>query len=284
MRASQQDPDALRFYLKRWKLASDGDPFSTPSSWLQPVRYQGRPAMLKIAVEAEERRGGLLMSWWSGHGAARVLAQDGDALLLERATGSGSLAEMARCGRDDDATRIICATVAQLHATKSGPPPELIPLSHWFRALEPAAALHGGILTNAAAFARELLAAPQDVVVLHGDIHHENILDFKSDGWLAIDPKALIGERGFDYANLFCNPDREISTRPGRLARQALVVADAAGLEPERLLKWIVAWAGLSSAWLLEDDHDPEPALAVAALAIDELAKRGTRRKGKQSG
>jgi hypothetical protein len=46
----------------------------------------------------------------------------------------------------------------------------------------------------------------RDVVVLHGDMHHENILKFSSRGWLAIDPKGLVGERGFDYANIFCKP------------------------------------------------------------------------------
>ena len=65
--------------------------------------------------------------------------------------------------------------------------------------------------------------------VLHGDIHHDNILDFGKRGWLAIDPKRLQGERGFDYANLFCNPDladpsRPIAASPGRFARRLEIV------------------------------------------------------------
>ena len=72
--------------------------------------------MLKIAVEAEERRGGKLMAWWDGDGAARVLAHDDDALLLERAEGMHALAEMALNGRDDEATHIICNVAAKLHA------------------------------------------------------------------------------------------------------------------------------------------------------------------------
>ena len=38
-------------------------------------------------------------------------------------------------------------------------------------------------------------------------MHHDNILDFGERGWLVIDPKRLHGERAFDYANIFCNPD-----------------------------------------------------------------------------
>jgi streptomycin 6-kinase len=260
-------------YLALWELTPDGDPISTHSSDLLPVRRHGAPAMLKVAREAEEKFGGVLMAWWDGDGAARVLAEGGDALLLERAEGRGSLAELARNGEDDAASRIICTTVAKLHAPRDEPLPELVPLSWWFRELEPAASAHGGILALAASTARELLAMPREVGVLHGDIHHDNILDFGPRGWLAIDPKRLVGERGFDYANLFCNPDRERATAPRRFRRRIEVVATAAGLERQRLLRWILAWAGLSAAWWLGDGMSPETDLAVAALAAVELGR-----------
>jgi streptomycin 6-kinase len=260
-------------YLARWQLTPDGEPIATRSSDLLPVRRAGLPAMLKIAREAEERRGNLLVSWWGGDGAARVLAQERAALLLERARGAGSLVEMARGGRDDEASRILCAVVARLHAPRGRPPPGLIPLPRWFEALEPAAARHGGIFGPAAATARELLAKPSEIVVLHGDIHHGNVLDFGPRGWLAIDPKGLVGERYFDLANLFCNPDLAIATAPGRLARQATVVAEAAGLDRARLLRWILAWAGLSAAWHLEDGEPAELPITVAELSAAELAR-----------
>ena len=50
--------------------------------------------MLKLAIEAEERFGVILMDWWDGDGAARVLARDDDAILLQRAEGTASLADM----------------------------------------------------------------------------------------------------------------------------------------------------------------------------------------------
>jgi streptomycin 6-kinase len=80
-----------------------------------------------------------------------------------------------------------------------------------------------------------------------------------------------MGERGFDFANIFCNPALEIATTPGRLARQAAVVSEAVGLERVRLLKWILAYAGLSAAWSINDGEDPRLALAVAQLAAAEL-------------
>jgi streptomycin 6-kinase len=85
----------------------------------------------------------------------------------------------------------------------------------------------------------------------------------------------LIGERCFDYANLFCNPEAAIAIAPGRLVRQVGVVAEAANLERQRLLKWILAHAGLSAAWILGDgEWEPaKTALAVAELAAAELAR-----------
>src|SRR5437016_2044345 len=65
-------------HLDRWRLAPDGEPLITGSSALLPVRLDDAPAMLKVALHEEERRGGRLMAWWNGEGAARVLAQAGD--------------------------------------------------------------------------------------------------------------------------------------------------------------------------------------------------------------
>lgn len=259
-------------YLARWDLVPDGELISTHSSHLLPVRHTGALAMLKIAVAAEEQMGAAVMVWWGGNGAARVLAHDGAALLMERAKGDTSLAAMARGGHDDEASRIICAAAARLHAPRDGPPPALVPLVRWFAALKPAATRYGGILRHAEVAARALLGAPLDVVVLHGDLHHGNVLDAGPRGWLAIDPKGLVGERGFDFANVFCNPTRETAASPGRLARQATVVAGAAGLDRARLLHWILAYAGLSAAWALEDSTEPDLALLVAELAAAEIA------------
>jgi streptomycin 6-kinase len=134
------------------------------------------------------------MEWWDGDGAARVLARANDAFLLERAEGFASLADMARDGRDDEACRVLCAVADRLHASRPKPPPELVPLPHWFRELQPAAAIHGGILARCAEVAQALLAEPREVGVLHGDLHHGNVLDFGVRGWLAIDPKGVAAE------------------------------------------------------------------------------------------
>lgn len=258
-------------FLKRWNLTADGEPIITHSSHLLPVSYQGNKAMLKIALSEEERCGAKLMVWWKGEGAARVFMHDDNVLLMERAMDANSLVEKVHDGYDDEATQIICSVAAKLHSKKDDPP-VLFSLKTWFTGLETAAFQNSGIFSQALIVANELLNAPQDIVVLHGDLHHGNVLYFGERGWLAIDPKHITGERGYDFANIFFNPDEDIALLPGRLMRQVQVVADNARLEKTRLLQWILAYAGLSAAWSLEDGDSPDLALAIAEIVACELA------------
>ena len=266
------DSDALARWISRWDLTPDGAPLVTHSSRLLPVRYQGLPAMLKVAP-GEEKDGGAILQWWDGDGAAHVYAREDEAVLMERVEGPRSLANMARHGQDDEATRILCAATDRLHRPRDKALPKLTTLDEWFEPLAPAAAERGGLLAQAHATARELLATPRDVVLLHGDIHHGNILDGGTRGWLAIDPKGLLGERTFDYANILRDPDEEVAKRPGRFARQVTVIAQAARVDRKRLLQWVLAFCGLSAAWTYADADAPDFDLAIARLAAGELSR-----------
>ena len=254
---------AVARLMARWGLQADGPAFRTHASTLVPVRRDGLAAMLKLAHSLEEARGGRLMAWWAGRGAAPVLARHGPALLMARASGR-TLAEVD----DDAATRVIVAIADRLRDRGSEPVPRLVPLRRWFRALEPAAARHGGVLAACAEVADVLLDDPREVGLLHGDLHHGNVLDFGGAGWLAIDPKGLWGERAFEFATLMRNPDPGRALAPGRMARQVALVAGLTGIGPARLLDWVAAVAGLAAAWTLSDGGDPTPDLAVARMAL----------------
>jgi len=256
-----------------WHLLDDGSAFATKSSLLQPVFYGDRKAMLKIPLCDEERRGAALMVCWNGSGAVKVLEHDDGASLMERATGTRSLREMVLNGQEEKANNIICGVTPKLHKAPCCQNKDLVPLPIWFRSLEPASEKCGGILRDCSKMAAYLLSDPNDIVALHGDIHYENILDSSKGTWLAIDPKALLGERAFDFANLFCNPTPEIAMSPVRLEKQTAFVAREAGLDLRRLLQWIVAWSGLSAAWMLEDGENPVVPLTVAQNALVQLGK-----------
>lgn len=293
-------PPDLATVLARWDLVADGPAVPTPSSTLQPVLHRGIPAMVKVARVDEERDGARLMVWWAGRGAARVLLHDDDALLLERATGPRSLIAWATSGEagDDEATRVLCSLAGELHAVgRSGVPPVgLVPLERWFadlldgpggtpaRTTVPGTGATGGgdpevaaFLRRAAGTARALLDDQHEVVVLHGDLHHANVLDFgdaSAPRWRVIDPKSLRGDRAFDHANILCNPSPGVATAPGRLARQVAVIAATAGIERRRMLRWVVAWTALSATWHLAAPTAEGGAFASAVLAVGQEAER----------
>ncbi|ELE9247920.1 APH(6) family putative aminoglycoside O-phosphotransferase [Enterobacter kobei] len=265
-------------WLSRWKLIPDGSPFVTHTSQLLPVKTStdGIKAMLKITDDLEEQRGNALMAWWGGSGAAPVISHENEAILLERATGPASLPTMSREGQDTEACRILCLTANQLHIGRKQPIPQLTSLHDWFHALKPAARIYGGILKQCAEISEDLLSSPRDVTTLHGDLHHANVLDFGSSGWLAIDPKGLKGERGFDYANIFTNPDlgdpvSGIAVVPEIFKQRLNIVTETAGLDRERLLMWICAWCGLSASWSLESNGPVTVTTKIAELALSEL-------------
>lgn len=278
---SSKPKDPLAPWLKFWDLVPDGERIITHTSQLLSVqsRQNGEALMLKVTHNFDERLGAELMKWWNGNGAAMVIGYHGDALLMARANGKSSLLRMATNGEDDEASRIICRVVAKLHSTTGAPPAALVPLPQWFVPLFQVT-VTDPIYLACQNVAAELLFAPQDEVALHGDVHHGNILDFGAHGWLAIDPKGLKGERGYDYANLFCNPELSTAVNQNRFLRQLDVVTQVANIDKTRLLQWIMAYAGLSASWFIEDDDtiSAEKAIAVARLAWQELGKNPSKR------
>ncbi|WP_080750196.1 aminoglycoside phosphotransferase family protein [Morganella morganii] len=91
---------------------------------------------------------------------------------------------------------------------------------------------------------------PECIPVSHFDCKDVkgNFMDtFKLKLW-------LIGERGFDFANIFTNPDLgnpvpPVATVPETFKQRLSIITRMAELDRERLLKWIIAWCGLSTAW-----------------------------------
>jgi streptomycin 6-kinase len=264
--------------LTKWQLARDGDVITTARGQLYPVRLpDGTAAMLKMSTDAEERNGHLLLRWWGGDGAARMLAHDGPALLMERALPGDALRQISIQGGDAQATAILCGVLERLHRPRGTPPKGLLDVNRWFSdLLTPPIAL-SPLLEQCRSLAVTAVAAQIEVRPLHGGLHHDNVLDFGARGWLAIDPKRVHGDRAFDYTVLFTNPDLcrpgiHVATVEAVFERRLRQVCGLAGLDRPRLLRWIAASAGLAAVWFLADGDAAEVDLAVAAMAVKRLA------------
>jgi streptomycin 6-kinase len=93
-------------------------------------------------------------------------------------------------------------------------------------------------------------------VLLHGNLHHDNILCAEREPWLAIDPKGLIGELAYETGALLRNlwPAILAEPDPARLiARRIDQLAEEVAFERARVRDWGMAQAVLSAWWFIED-------------------------------
>lgn len=264
----------LTRYLAAWNL-SDPQPLATTrSSHVYTVNFQGTKAVLKLLTPDgdEEKTGAIALRNFNGAGAVRLYEADDQAQLLEYVAGH-DLVGMVKEGRDEQATAIIAEVLNKLHRAQESVP-GLVPLDRWFRDLFRKAEADrqkglNSIYMRGAALAETLLAQPQNRHVLHGDMHHENVRLHEQRGWLAFDPKGLIGERAYDAANTLCNPIgmNELVQNETRLLKNASILAEGMGIPLPRLLQFAFAYTCLSASWSLMDDPESEAADETIQLA-----------------
>jgi streptomycin 6-kinase len=253
------DATKLNHYLAAWELSDPQLLARTRTSHIYTVTLGAETVVLKLlsSAETEEQRGALALRYFGGHGAVRLLRHADGAHLMEYAAGD-ALVTLVERGEDEDATRIIAQVIGQLHGVPQDAPQHgLTPLDCWFGALfaKAAADRRAGvesIYVRGAALAERLLADRRDVRVLHGDIHHYNIRQ-SPRGWLAFDPKGLVGERAYDCANTLCNPVMpELVHNEARLLTNAAILAEMLALDPWRVLAFTYAYACLNASWWLQ--------------------------------
>jgi streptomycin 6-kinase len=260
----------------RWSLSRPTLIAETPTSWVYKVEQTGRePAVLKQLKpdlrDDEELRGSALLAWYSGEGAATVFDAVDGVIFMEWLDGT-TLGEAARAGHDEEATIAIATVVKELHRPRDADPPPLLPLRHRYRALFEMTAVRWpqmsrDLLARSAGIAHQLFDKPAPNVPLHGDLHHDNIIASRR-GWLAIDPKGLIGDPAYEVANVFRNPRGapKIFTDPRVVARRADILASRLGFQRKRMLAYAATHAALSICWSFEKEDATEVTEILSVL------------------
>lgn len=237
----------------------------------------GEPLVLKAGVPHPELWSEIdALRLFRGRGAVRLLEADREAglLLLERADPGDSLWSVP-----DDETRI------ELLTQVMGQLWEPLEAGHLFRSLADLfgsgfARLRGlfggetgpfpaGRLARAEALARELTAAGDDGLLIHGDMNPGNVLSSERAGWLAIDPKGYAGHPLYDVATFLNDPPDGLGADELQQlqARRVEMLAAALGVGRADILAWAEAHAVLSGWWSYEDHGAGwEPAFRLAAL------------------
>ena len=265
----------LKYYLNTWNLSNPQLLTQTVTSHIYTVTHDTETVILKLlsASETEEQRGAAALRYFGGHGAVRLLRHDDGAHLMEYAAGD-ELVTLVERGEDENATRIIAQVIKQLHSVPQDAAHDgLFTLDRWFAELfnKAAADKRAGvesIYARCTPLAQRLLADQREVRVLHGDIHHRNIRQ-SARGWLAFDPKGLVGERTYDCANTLCNPAMpELVHNETRLLTNAEILADALEIEMSRVLEFTYAYACLNASQCLRigDEEMVQWSLNVAMI------------------
>ena len=254
-------PGVVAQCVEEWGLRL-GEPYA-PGAAGYAVRVDladGTPAVLKVGFPHREGvHEADALERWDGEGAVRLLARDDEsgALLLERAEPGTTLSEAP------NALDVLIGLLPRLWKSGDGFHTLEDEVGYWVDEIErdvrdrrlKVAALH---------YIRELAGTQGAPVLVHQDLHGENVLAAQREPWLVIDPKPLAGEREFAVASIVRSFElghsrRDVLYRLDRLT-------DELGLDRDRALGWTVAqtvaWSGGSDyidehvetvRWLLED-------------------------------
>lgn len=270
-------PTMVDEIAENWSLVAVGEPFQNLSyHYVAPcVCADGSEAVLKVGCPAEQRtlfNEAKMLRLIGGKGLVKLLHFDENrfALLLEKLSPGENLKTICR-GDEVRATRIAIEVMRRLWREPPGDN-SFQRLGDWFGGFEKAekTVFNGGHLKKARAFYEELAATSGRQMLLHGDLHHENILSAEREPFLAIDPKGIVGDPGYETGTFLINQARWLLPAPDlkkRLAGSIRQLAEGLEIEPQNLKKWVFAQAVLSAWWTFEDNSgDWKNELAFAGI------------------
>lgn len=267
-------PGLAASYLERWRLTLDGEPMHGIVSLVLPViQADGTRAALKFQPVDDETEGEPVgLRAWNGEGIARLLDHDPSSgtMLLEWLDADRPLSALPD---HMAATQVIAELLARLVALPA--PENLRRLKDIAQAMvdeTPQACAkvtpeEGRLLRSWAAVVAEVLDEPGDRL-LHWDLHFDNVLAAEREPWLAIDPKPLAGDPGFDIMPALHNQWDDIVASgdvPRAVRRRFDLMTEVVGLDRQRAAAWTLGRALQNSLW---DIKDGEPGLNPTQIVI----------------
>lgn len=131
-------------------------------------------------------------------------------------------------------------------------------IENWLIALDKHWPIPENYLHKAKLLRNDLLNTSSASILLHGDLHHDNLLQ-NGDDWIVIDPKGVIGEPAYEVAAFVRNPIPELLTHnnvsniiDNRITQFAKIFT----LSKQRIIAWCFVQSVLAWAWTLEDNGD----------------------------
>ncbi len=216
---------------------------------------KGVPVILKRSMDtAGLAREAMALRCFKDRGTVTAIAEEPGMLLLERAVPGTSLKSFFP-HKDEESIQIACSLMQRLHRSAI---PQNHPFPHirdWLKALDTATCIPESSLQKAKKMRDFLLQTRGADTLLHGDLHHDNIL-WQGNDWVVIDPKGVIGERAFEVAAFIRNPIPELLHHvdaPNSIQGRVTRFAELLELPYQRILDWCFVQAVLAWVWAEED-------------------------------
>jgi streptomycin 6-kinase len=194
------------------------------------------------------------------------------AVVMERLRPGHFLAELALQGRDEQATDILAHLIREM-APRQAPRniPTVQHLAGGFRRYLAGAdeQIPRDLVERAQQAYLELGGSQTCVRLLHGDLHHYNVLFDDARGWLAIDPKGIVGELEYEIGAVLRNPFErpDLFALAKTVDKRLRVFETILGLDSSRALGWGFSQAVLAAIWCVEDGCAVEVGKPFLALA-----------------
>lgn len=267
-------PRLLDEGLQRWGLTVDGPPRTGWTAVVVPVRRGVQRLALKVSwPHPEGLLEALALRTWAGKAAVGLVAALPTAglLLLERLEAEHDLAPVWV----DEACEEIGAILGRLHVPAPPQVPRLRPyLAPHLERMAVRPAVPRRITSRTQGLARELLSDDGPELLLHTDLHFENVLRRRHGGWVAIDPKPVAGHPGFDVFPVLQNRMDELGTGAAfrwSVRHRVALVAQAAGIDVDEARAWSLLRAGIEVSWTSElGDADELSARIALTKALDD--------------
>ena len=264
--------EQLRAKAADWNVAIEKTR-ETPSSLIAFGVRDGQRVVLKITKGAtDEERSGEVLTAFGTDGVVRVYEAELGAVLLERLEPGEDLVSLVRQGDDDEATRILADVIARLADHK--PPFGTVTVGDWARGFDRYIEtgdkqIPSDLVREAHDMYQQLANSQRTTMLLHGDLQHYNVLFDTKHGWLAIDPKGVVGELEYEVGALIRNPMElpELFTQRAIIERRLEILTRLLPLDQRRALRWCFAQAVLSVIWSVEDGYKIEHNHPVLLLA-----------------
>jgi streptomycin 6-kinase len=268
-------PALLRECRSRWSLELESSFENLSYNLVLPGRrLDGTEIVLKIGVPCRELvTEASALGWFEGAGAVSLLDHDAPrgVLLLERVAPGTPL---YKSQEDPEATRTAAALMQRLWRTPPADHP-FPSLREWFLAFERLRKRFDGgsgpfppeLMARAESTLAGLNASPEGHVLLHGDLHHANILFSDSRGWVAIDPKGVVGDPGYEVGPFMINqlpPGASDQKTTEILAWRLSMFSGELRIGRERLARWAFCHAVLSALWDFEESAEWDGTLRLA--------------------